>query len=62
MKNENAQTLKQEQPVLQGRHPSEALTERLAGFEHEATVQEEEAEWLLGAAMSGVEEPCESCQ
>jgi hypothetical protein len=62
MKNESPETLKQKQPGLQGRHPSEALSERLAGFEHEATVQEAEAEWLLGAAHCGVEEPCESCQ
>ena len=64
MKSEYDETPKQEQPALQGSHPSEALglADKLAWFEHEAAVQEKEFEWLLGQAYCGTDGTCESCQ
>ena len=54
MKSENEETPKQEQPVLQGSHPSEALT--LAG-----RVAEPE-DFPLGQAYCGTDGTCDSCQ
>ena len=59
----NEETQKQEQPGLQGSHPSEALrlAAKLAWFEHEADVCEQAAEWTLGPAYCGTDGTCESC-
>lgn len=52
MKSENEETQKQEQPALQGSHPSEVLTGRVADPE----------DFPLGAAYCGTDGTCESCQ
>ena len=46
----NEETQKQEQPGLQGSHPSEALIDRTA------------EDWGLGPAYCGADGTCESCQ
>jgi hypothetical protein len=55
MKSANEETQKQEQPVLQGSHPSEALAGRMA----EPVVGED---FPLGSAYCGTDGTCESCQ
>lgn len=52
MKNENEETPKQEQPGLQGSHPSEVLAARMT----------EPEDFPLGAAYCGTDGTCESCQ
>lgn len=54
MKSENDETPKQEQRVLQGSHPSEALA--LAGRIADTDY------WELGSAYCGTDGTCESCQ
>lgn len=49
----NEETPKQEQPVLQGSHPSEALM---------APVRDLNSDWELGPAYCGTDGTCESCQ
>ena len=51
-RNVNEETQKQEQPVLQGSHPTEALG--LAGVLDE--------DFPLGEAYCGMDGTCESCQ